>query len=84
MLSELADTEWSGTWTYRTINSLVKIARLADTADSIAAKYSYKNALAFNSSIGIGFTGEPEFRATLKVVVAKYQKATGTRIAISA
>jgi hypothetical protein len=84
MLSELADTEWSGTWTYRTINSLVKIARLADTADSIAAKYSYKNALAFNSSIGIGFTGEPEFRATLKVVIAKYQKATGKRIAISA
>ncbi len=84
MLSELADTEWSGTWTYRTINSLAKIARLADTADSIAAKYSYKNASAFNSSIGIGFTGEPEFRATLKVVVAKYQKATGTRIAISA
>ena len=84
MLSELADTEWSGTWTYRTINSLAKIARLADTADSIAAKYSYKNALAFNSSIGIGFTGEPEFRATLKVVIAKYQKATGKRIAISA
>ena len=84
MLSELADTEWSGTWTYRTINTLAKIARLADTADSIAAKYSYKNASAFNSSIGIGFTGEPEFRATLKVVVAKYQKATGTRIAISA
>jgi hypothetical protein len=84
MLSELADTEWSGTWTYRTINSLAKIARLADTADSIAAKYSYKNASAFNSSIGIGFTGEPEFRATLKVVVAKYQKATGKRIAISA
>lgn len=84
MLSELADTEWSGTLTYRTINSLAKIARLADTADSIATKYSYKNASAFNSSIGIGFTGEPEFRATLKVVVAKYQKATGTRIAISA
>ena len=84
MLSELADTEWSGTWTYRTINSLAKIARLADTADSIAAKYSYKNASAFNSSIGIGFTGEPEFRDTLKVVVAKYQKATGKRIAISA
>jgi hypothetical protein len=84
MLSELADTEWSGTWTYRTINSLAKIARLADTADSIAAKYSYKNASAFNSSIGIGFTGEPEFRATLKVVIAKYQKATGKRIAISA
>lgn len=84
MLSELADTEWSGTWTYRTINSLAKIARLADTADSIAAKYSYKNASAFNSSIGIGFTGEPEFRANLKVIIAKYQKATGTRIAISA
>ena len=84
MLSELADTEWSGTWTYRTINSLAKIARLADTADSIAAKYSFRNASAFNSSIGIGFTGEPEFRATLKVVIAKYQKATGTRIAISA
>ena len=84
MLSELADTEWSGTWTYRTINSLAKISRLAYTADSIAAKYSYKNASAFNSSIGIGFTGEPEFRANLKVIIAKYQKATGTRIAISA
>jgi len=83
-LTEISDSEWTGKLTFRTIDSLKKVVNLAKEGDSIAGAYSFQKALSFNSRVGIGFTGEPEFRATLKVVISKYQKATGRRVSITA
>ena len=76
MVGEIADAAWTGDWTFRTIDSIIKVNKLAATGDSIASKYSKSKAAAFNSAVGNAFTNEPEFRATLKVVTAKYKKVT--------
>lgn len=75
-IGEIADTAWTGEWTFRTIDSIIKVNKLAATGDLIGSKYSKSKAAAFNSAVGNAFTNEPEFRATLKVVTAQYKKAT--------
>ena len=78
MVNEIADASWSGEWTFRTIDSIIKVSRLANTGDAIAARYSMQSGSAFNSSVGNAFTNEPDFRAALKVLVKTYQQATKT------
>ena len=78
MVNEIADASWSGEWTFRTIDSIIKVSRLANTGDAIAAKYSTRSGSAFNSVVGNAFTNEPDFRASLKVLVKIYQKTTKT------
>jgi hypothetical protein len=76
MVGEIADAAWTGDWTFRTIDSIIKVNRLAVTGDSIGLKYSKKTASAFNTAVGNAFTNEPDFRAALKVVMATYKQAT--------
>lgn len=76
MVGEIADAAWTGEWTFRTIDSIIKVNKLAATGDLIGSKYSKSKAAAFNSAVGNAFTNEPDFRATLKVVTAKYKKVT--------
>jgi len=80
MVNEIADAAWTGDWTYRTIDSIFKVNRLAVTGDSIASKYSRAAASAFNSTVGNAFTNEPEFRAALKVLTSIYKKSTSTTL----
>ena len=76
MVNEIADASWSGEWTYRTIDSILKVNRLAVTGDSIASRYTRSAANAFNSTVGKAFTNEPAFRAALKVLKTTYKQAT--------
>jgi hypothetical protein len=76
MVGEIADTAWTGDWTYRTIDSIIKVNKLAVTGDSIGSKYSKGAASAFNSAVGSAFTNEPDFRAALKVLTAIYKQST--------
>lgn len=80
MVNEIADAAWTGDWTYRTIDSIIKVNRLAVTGDSIASRYLRSSASAFNSAVGNAFTNEPDFRAALKVLTATYKQATKTSL----
>jgi hypothetical protein len=83
MVNEIADAAWTGDWTYRTIDSIIKVNRLAVTGDSIASRYSKSSASAFNSAVGNAFTNEPDFRAALKVLTSIYKKSTNTTLKFS-
>lgn len=76
MVNEIADASWTGDWTFRTIDSIFKVNKLAVTGDSIGSMYSMKTAKAFNTAVGNAFTNEPDFRAALKVVTATYKQTT--------
>lgn len=76
MVNEIADTAWTGEWTFRTIDSILKVNRLAVTGDAIASRYTRIAATSFNASVGNAFTNEPEFRAALKVLTSTYRQAT--------
>jgi hypothetical protein len=76
MVGEIADAAWTGEWTFRTIDTIIEVNKLAAAGDSIGRKYSKSQAAAFNSAVGNAFTNEPEFRAALKVLTAIYKKTT--------
>jgi hypothetical protein len=76
MVDEIADAAWTGEWTFRTIDSIIKVNKLAVVGDSIANKYSLASAKSFNSMVGNAFTNEPEFRAALKILTATYKQST--------
>ena len=76
MVGEIADAAWTGEWTFRTIDSIIKVNKLAVNGDAIASKYSMSSAKAFNNVVGNAFTNEPEFRSALKVLTAIYKKTT--------
>ena len=76
MVDQIADTAWTGEWTFRTIDSIIKVNKLAVAGDSIASKYTMSAAKKFNSLVGNAFTNEPEFRAALKVLTATYKQTT--------
>ena len=80
MVGEIADAAWTGEWTFRTIDSIIKVNKLAAAGDSIGRKYSKSRASAFNSAVGNAFTNEPDFRASLKVLTAIYKKTTKTTL----
>ena len=80
MVGQIADAAWTGEWTYRTIDSIIKVNQLAVTGDTIGAKYSKSAAVAFNSAVGNAFTNEPDFRAALKVLTAIYKQTTKTAL----
>jgi hypothetical protein len=80
MLDQIADAAWTGEWTFRTIDSIIKVNKLAVAGDSIGVKYSKSAAAAFNSAVGNAFTNEPEFRAALKVLTATYKQTTKTSL----
>jgi hypothetical protein len=76
MVGEIADAAWTGEWTFRTIDTIIEVNKLAAAGDSIGRKYSKSQAAAFNSAVGNAFTNEPDFRAALKVLTAIYKKTT--------
>jgi hypothetical protein len=76
MVGEIADAVWNGEWTYRTIDTILEVNKLAAYGDSVGRKYSMGDAIKFNSAVGGAFTSEPDFRAALKVLMATYKKAT--------
>jgi hypothetical protein len=80
MLGQIADEAWNGDWTFRTIDSIIKVNKLAATGDAIGRKYSMANAKAFNSAVGSAFTNEPDFRAAFKVLTATYKKTTNVTL----
>ena len=80
MVGEIADAAWTGEWTFRTIDTIIEVNKLAATGDAIGAKYSRTSAAAFNSAVGNAFTNEPDFRAALKVLTAIYKKTTKTTL----
>jgi hypothetical protein len=80
MIGEIADAAWTGEWTFRTIDSILKVNKLAATGDYIGSKYSKTQAAAFNSAVGNAFTNEPNFRAALKVLTATYKRTTSTTL----
>ena len=82
MIGEIADVAWTGDWTFRTIDSIIKVNRLASIGDGIASRYSYSSANSFNKAIGNAFTNEPDFRAALKVLTAIYKKTTNTTLKV--
>jgi hypothetical protein len=75
-LDEIADAAWTGDWTYRTIDSIIKVNKLAILGDGVSKKYTMKAAKAFNEKVGNAFTNEVDFRAALKFVVATYKQTT--------
>lgn len=79
-VGEIADAAWTGEWTFRTIDSIIKVNKLAALGDLIANKYSKNQAVAFNSAVGNAFTNEPDFRAALKVLTGTYKNATKTSL----
>ena len=82
MVGEIADAAWTGDWTYRTIDSIIKVNRLAALGDGIATKYSKSAAASFNSAVGNAFTNEPDFRAALKVLTSVYKQSTKSSLKI--
>lgn len=80
MVNEIADAAWTGDWTYRTIDSILKVNRLAVSGDSIASRYTKSAATSFNNAVGNAFTNEPEFRAALKVLTSIYKQTTKTTL----
>ncbi len=80
MVGEIADVAWTGEWTFRTIDSIIKVNQLAASGEAIASSYSKSKASAFNAAVGNAFTNEPNFRAALKVLTAIYKKATTTSL----
>ena len=81
-LNEIAELSWDRNWTFRTIDTIIKVNKLAKTGDSIAGNYSLKNGSAFNAAVGNAFINEPDFRAALKVVTSVFKKTTGTTLSI--
>ena len=75
-VGEIADAAWTGEWTFRTIDTIIEVNKLAAAGDSIGRKYSKSQAAAFNSAVGNAFTNEPDFRAALKVLTAIYKQTT--------
>jgi len=82
MVGEIADAAWTGDWTFRTIDSIIKVNKLASIGDGIASRYSYSSANSFNKAVGNAFTNEPDFRAALKVLTAIYKKTTNTTLKV--
>lgn len=80
MVNQIADAAWTGDWTFRTIDSILKVNRLAVSGDDIASRYSLASANSFNSAVGNAFTNEPDFRAALKVLTSIYKKTTNTTL----
>jgi hypothetical protein len=80
MVDQIADAAWTGDWTFRTIDSILKVNKLAVYGDGIASKYSMASATSFNSAVGNAFTNEPDFRAALKVLTTIYKKTTNTTL----
>jgi hypothetical protein len=80
MVGDIADAAWSGEWTYRTIDSIIKVNKLAAYGDTIASKYSKNAAISFNNSVGNAFTNQPEFRAALNALISTYKQATKTTL----
>jgi hypothetical protein len=80
MVGEIADAAWTGDWTFRTIDSIIKVNRLASIGDGIASRYSFSSASSFNKAVGNAFTNEPDFRAALKVLTSIYKKTTNTTL----
>ena len=76
MVGEIADAAWTGEWTFRTIDTIIEVNKLAAYGDSVGRKYSMSEAIKFNSAVGGAFTNEPDFRAALKVLTAIYKKTT--------
>jgi hypothetical protein len=76
MVGQIADSAWNGEWTYRTIDTIIEVNKLAAYGDAVGRKYSMNDALKFNSAVGGAFTNELEFRAALKVLTATYKKVT--------
>ena len=76
MVGQIADAAWTGEWTFRTIDSIIKVNKLAVVGDSIGNKYSLAAAKSFNSMVGNAFTNEPDFRAALKVLTTTYKTVT--------
>ena len=76
MVGQIADSAWNGEWTYRTIDTIIEVNKLAAYGDSVGRKYSMSEAIKFNSAVGGAFTNEPDFRAALKVLTATYKKVT--------
>jgi hypothetical protein len=80
MVGEIADAAWTGEWTFRTIDTIIEVNKLAANGDAISTRYSRTSAAAFNSAVGNAFTNEPDFRAALKVLTAIYKKTTKTTL----
>lgn len=80
MVGEIADAAWNGEWTYRTIDTILEVNKLAVFGDSVGRKYSTSAASRFNNAVGGAFTNEPEFRAALKVLALTYKKVTKTNL----
>lgn len=80
MIGEIADAAWTGEWTFRTIDSIIKVNKLAIAGDSIGKNYSKSAASTFNAAVGNAFTNQPEFRAALKVLTAIYKQTTKTTL----
>jgi hypothetical protein len=76
MMDQIADEAWTGEWTYRTIDSIIKVNKLAASGDAVASSYSMAAAKNFNSLVGNAFTNEADFRAALKVLTATYKQIT--------
>jgi hypothetical protein len=76
MVGEIADAAWNGEWTYRTIDTIIEVNKLAAYGDSVGRKYSMSEAIKFNSAVGGAFTSEPDFRAALKILTTTYKKVT--------
>jgi hypothetical protein len=76
MVGEIADAAWNGEWTYRTIDTIIEVNKLAAYGDSVGRRYSMSEAIKFNSAVGGAFTSEPDFRAALKILTTTYKKVT--------
>lgn len=79
-LKEVANSDWTGEWTDKSIDSRAKVLKLILKGDSISKKYARNTASAFNLEVGNAFTVNPDFRAAQEVLSVIYKKTTKTTL----
>ncbi len=79
-LKEVANSDWTGEWTNKSIDSRAKVLKLILKSDSISEKYDRKTANSFNMEVGGAFTIRPDFKAVQVALMTHYRKTTKTTL----
>jgi len=79
-LDKYASQPWSNITNLKSLDSLVKITRLSEKADSIDSNYSFDAATQLNSSLGKIFVGEPEFKSDFDFIAKLYKSVTNSKL----
>ena len=79
-LDELARLPFRYINSIKALDSAIKVTRLSEDADAVAASYSYSGALKINSICGKTFISETKFKIMYSKVSEVYKQATGRKL----